>query len=65
MSYPRIDKHSVERIEGSCNMKALENFKKSFKQIADDMIKEGFDVLDVHDYLVQTIEEYLIELDDE
>ena len=55
-SYHRIDKHAVERIEGTVNMKDVENFKKYSDKIIDDMFKEGYDMEDIKDYLFQEIE---------
>lgn len=55
-TYHRIDKDSVERIEGSTNTKAIENFKSSVNKIIEDMFKEGWDLEDAKDYMFQEIE---------
>lgn len=64
MNYNRISKKNVERIEGTTNLKALNNFKTSIGKITEDMLKEGFDIQDVYEYMVQEIENKLEEYDD-
>jgi len=64
MNYNRFSKENIERIEGTVNCVALAYFKTSIGKITEDMLKEGFDIQDVYEYMVQEIENKLEEYDD-
>ena len=49
--YSRLDKHTIDRIEGLVNEKALSTLKSSLQTIVNDMFDEGWDEEDVFEYL--------------
>jgi hypothetical protein len=49
--YSRLDKYTIDRIEGLVNEKALSTLKSSLQIIVNDMFDEGWDEEDVFEYL--------------
>lgn len=49
--YSRLDKYTIDRIEGLVNEKALSILKSSLQIIVNDMFNEGWDEEDVFEYL--------------
>lgn len=49
--YNRLDKSTIDRIEGLVNEKALSTLKSSLQIIVNDMFDEGWDEEDVFEYL--------------
>jgi hypothetical protein len=52
----KLDKHTIERIEGLTNTNALLNFKESVNIIILDMVNEGWEYEDAKDYMFDVIE---------
>jgi predicted house-cleaning noncanonical NTP pyrophosphatase (MazG superfamily) len=45
-----LDKHTIDRIEGIINQKALASLKTYLEIITDDMFADGFYEEDVYEY---------------
>jgi hypothetical protein len=52
----KLDKHSIERIEGLPDLNALSNFKESVNTIIVDMRNEGWEYEDAKDFMFDVIE---------
>jgi hypothetical protein len=50
----------IDRIEGIISKKNILQFKDTIDNIVDELVKDGFEEIDVATYLTEVIREYLV-----